>query len=72
MGFLRLQKRPKPILDKLNADIVSVLKSKEITDRFAAAGAFVVANSSADFTKKVSDDVAKWKKVITDLNLKIN
>ena len=71
-GIFAPAKTPQPILDKLNADIVSVLKSKDITDRFAAEGAFVVANSSADFTKKVSDDVAKWKKVITELNLQIN
>lgn len=71
-GIFAPAKTPQPILDKLNADIVSVLKSKDITDRFAAEGAFVVANSSAEFTKKVSDDVAKWKKVISELNLQIN
>jgi len=71
-GIFAPAKTPKPILDKLNADIVSVLKSKEITDRFAAEGAIVVANSSKDFTQKVSDDVAKWKKVIIELNLQIN
>lgn len=71
-GIFAPAKTPKPILDKLNADIVSVLKSKEITDRFAAEGAIVVANSSEDFTQKVSDDVSKWKKVIIELNLQIN
>lgn len=71
-GIFAPAKTPKPILDKLNADIVSVLKSKEITEKFAAEGAVVVANSSEEFTKKVKDDVAKWKKVVEDLNLKIN
>jgi len=71
-GIFAPAKTPKPILDKLNADIVSVLKSKEIIDRFAAEGAIVVANSSEDFTQKVSDDVSKWKKVIIELNLQIN
>jgi tripartite-type tricarboxylate transporter receptor subunit TctC len=70
-GIFAPAKTPKPILDKLHTDIVAVLVSPDIRETFAANGAEVVANSSEEFTQKVREDVAKWKKVIADLRLRI-
>ena len=71
-GIFAPAKTPKPIIDKLNKDIVTVLQSPEIRESFAKDGAEIVGNSSAEFTQKVRDDVAKWKKVISDLRLRID
>jgi tripartite-type tricarboxylate transporter receptor subunit TctC len=71
-GIFAPAKTPKPVLDKLHTDIVAVLVSPEIRETFAANGAEVVANSSEEFTQKVRDDVAKWKKVIADLRLRVD
>jgi tripartite-type tricarboxylate transporter receptor subunit TctC len=71
-GIFAPAKTPKPILDKLHADIVEVLRSPEIRETFASLGAEVVANSSDEFTQKLRADVAKWKKVIADLHLRID
>lgn len=71
-GIFAPAKTPKPILDKLHADIVEVLRSPEVRETFASLGAEVVANSSDEFTQKLRADVAKWKKVIADLHLRID
>lgn len=71
-GLFAPAKTPKPILDKIHADVVAVLRSAEIRERFAAQGAEVVANSSEEFTKKLHEDVAKWKRVIADLKLRVD
>jgi tripartite-type tricarboxylate transporter receptor subunit TctC len=71
-GIFAPAKTPKPIIDKLNKDIVTVLQSPEIRESFAKDGAEIVGNGSAEFTQKVRDDVAKWKKVISDLRLRID
>jgi tripartite-type tricarboxylate transporter receptor subunit TctC len=71
-GIFAPAKTPKPILAKLHADIVEVLRSAEIRQTFAAQGAEVVANSSEEFTAKLHADVAKWKKVIADLKLRVD
>lgn len=71
-GLFAPARTPKPILDKIHADVVAVLQSPEIREAFASQGAEVVANSSEEFTKKLNDDVAKWKKVITDLKLRVD
>jgi tripartite-type tricarboxylate transporter receptor subunit TctC len=71
-GLFAPAKTPKAILDKLHADIVEALRSPEIRETYAAQGAEVVANGREEFTAKVRDDLAKWKKVIADLKLRID
>jgi len=69
-GIFAPSKTPKSILEQLNTDIVAVLNLPDIRQKFANEGAEIVADSSASFTQKLQADVAKWKKVITDLNLR--
>lgn len=69
-GIFAPSKTPQPILEQLNKDIVAVLNLPDIRQKFANEGAEIVADSSASFTQKLRADVAKWKKVITDLNLR--
>jgi len=71
-GLFAPAKTPKPILDKIHADVVAVLQSPEIREAFAPQGAEVVANSSEAFTRQLKEDVAKWKKVIGELKLRID
>jgi tripartite-type tricarboxylate transporter receptor subunit TctC len=71
-GLFAPAKTPKAVLDKIHADVVAVLHSQEIRETFAAQGAEVVGNSSEEFTRKLVEDVAKWKKVIADLKLRID
>lgn len=69
-GVFAPAKTPQPILEQLNKDIVAVLNLPDIRQKFANEGAEIVADSSASFTQKLRADVAKWKKVIADLNLR--
>jgi tripartite-type tricarboxylate transporter receptor subunit TctC len=69
-GVFAPAKTPQPILDQLNKDIVAVLNLPDIRQKFSNEGAEIVADSSASFTQKLRADVAKWKKVIADLNLR--
>jgi tripartite-type tricarboxylate transporter receptor subunit TctC len=71
-GIFAPAKTPESVLKQLNQDIVAVLNSDEIKQKFAAEGAEIVANSSTTFTQKVREDVAKWKKVIQELNLEVD
>ena len=69
-GVFAPAKTPQPILEQLNKDLVAVLNLPDIRQKFANEGAEIVADSSASFTQKLRADVAKWKKVIVDLNLR--
>jgi tripartite-type tricarboxylate transporter receptor subunit TctC len=63
---------PEAILDKIHADILTVLNLPEIRSAFAAQGAEIVGSSRRDFTLKVRQDVAKWHKVIQQLKLRVD
>jgi tripartite-type tricarboxylate transporter receptor subunit TctC len=61
---------PKPIIDRLHAEIVKAMKSQEVQSRLTAEGAEVVASSPPEFGAKVRSDVAKWAKVIKAAGIK--
>lgn len=71
-GIFAPARTPAAVLDILNRDIVAVLQSPEIRAIYAREGAEIVADSRSDFTRKLNADVAKWKKVIADLQLRID
>jgi tripartite-type tricarboxylate transporter receptor subunit TctC len=63
---------PPAVVDKLNADVVAVLKSPEIQAFFAQQGAEVIGDSAADASAKVRAEVEKWHGVIQAIGLKLD
>ena len=61
---------PKPIIERLHAEIVKAMKSDEVLSRLTAEGAEVVASSPQEFTAKIRGDVEKWAKVIKAAGIK--
>jgi tripartite-type tricarboxylate transporter receptor subunit TctC len=70
-GIFAPAKTPKAVLAQLNQDIVAVLNLPDVRQKFSAEGAEIVADSSASFTQRLHADIAKWKKVIIDLKLRV-
>ena len=63
---------PPAILNKLNADLVKVLSSPELKERFAQQGQEMVGNSPERFREIVKAEVAKWAEVIKETGLHID
>ena len=61
---------PKPILDKLNAELQKALKAEEVKTIFAAQGVDVLGGSVADFDKFFVAQDAKWAPVIQKAGIK--
>ena len=61
---------PKPIVERLNAEIVKALKSPDIAERFAGLGMEPVANTSAQMAEFNKAEVAKWAKIVKEANIK--
>ena len=59
-GIFAPAKTPQPIVDKLNAEIVSIMKDPETAKKFAEQGADVVTNSPQEFGKFVQAEVTRW------------
>ncbi|MDB5881546.1 MAG: hypothetical protein JWP43_1424 [Ramlibacter sp.] len=62
---------PKPIVDKINRDMVLLLKEPDVVARFREQGVEVVASSPAEFGQLVQKEVVKWTQLIKDANIRI-
>ncbi|HET8748027.1 MAG TPA: tripartite tricarboxylate transporter substrate binding protein [Ramlibacter sp.] len=62
---------PKPVVEKLNHDVVTLLKEPDVVKRFADQGVEVVASTPEQFQKLVQAEVAKWTQLIREANIRI-
>ena len=57
---------PKPIVDKLSAELKSILQRPDVQERMLAAGVYVNYLSPADSAKRIQRELGMWAKVIKD------
>jgi tripartite-type tricarboxylate transporter receptor subunit TctC len=60
---------PKAIVDKLQSEISAIVNSPDVKARLLELGIEASGNSQAEFAAYVRDEVAKWRKVITDAKM---
>ena len=63
---------PKAIVDKLQAEVARIVREPEIRERIVALGGEPVGNKPEEFAAIVKGDVAKWKKVVKDANVRVD
>ncbi|MBS0338762.1 MAG: tripartite tricarboxylate transporter substrate binding protein, partial [Proteobacteria bacterium] len=69
-GFLAPAGTPKEIVMKVNSEIVKILSTNEIKDRFVSLGAELLSSSPEEFGAYIKSETAKWGKVIKDSGAK--
>lgn len=65
-GILAPAGTPKTIIDRLNREIVKVVRAPEFAQVLAGEGATAVGNSPAEFDAIIRADIKKWAKIIQD------
>ncbi|MFL6647995.1 MAG: Bug family tripartite tricarboxylate transporter substrate binding protein [Sulfurifustaceae bacterium] len=63
-GVLAPGGTPKPIVTKLNKEIVRILHSPEIKERLSGQGAEPVGNTPEQFAAHIKAEIDKWAKVV--------
>ena len=63
---------PRPIIDRLNAEIAKILPNPATIEKFAAMGAFGVGNSPDGATAFMKSEIAKWTKVSKTANITLD
>ena len=69
-GVLTVAGTPREVVQRLNAEMVRILTSTEVKERFAKVGVEVVADSPEHFSAFLKSEVARWGKVVRDANIK--
>ena len=62
---------PKPLVERMNRDIVRILKEPESIKKFRDQGVEVIASTPAAFSQLLQSEVVKWTQVIRDANIKV-
>jgi len=62
---------PRPLVERMNRDIVKVLKQPEIVQKFRELGVEVVASTPEAFAQVLQKEVPKWTQLIKDANVRI-
>ena len=62
---------PKDVVAKINADIVAVLKTKEVAESLAAQGADVAITTPEEFAKFLDAEHARWSQAVKAAGVKI-
>jgi tripartite-type tricarboxylate transporter receptor subunit TctC len=70
MGLLAPGGTPRPIIDKLHAEVIAILKEKDTAARLTGAGLELVGNSPEEFSERLKADLEKFGKVAKSLAAK--
>jgi tripartite-type tricarboxylate transporter receptor subunit TctC len=71
-GILAPAGTPKPIVNRLNRELVKIVRSPEFAQVLTGEGATAVGNTPAEFDAIIRADVKKWAKIIKDAGIRAN
>ncbi|HTE14560.1 MAG TPA: tripartite tricarboxylate transporter substrate-binding protein, partial [Burkholderiales bacterium] len=69
-GIFSAAKTPRPMMERLNAEIHKALATTDIKKRFADFGAEPSPMTPDAFSKVVREEIVKWSKVVKDNNIR--
>jgi tripartite-type tricarboxylate transporter receptor subunit TctC len=62
---------PRPIVDRLNAELAAILAMPDVKARLLEQGAYATHTKPDQAATMIHDEVTKWAKVIKDANVKV-
>lgn len=62
---------PSEIVTLLNREIVALLQTPEVRERYATDGSMVVAGTPGELAEHIRREVAKWAKLIKERNIRL-
>jgi tripartite-type tricarboxylate transporter receptor subunit TctC len=72
VGLLAPAKTPRAIIDKLHAETLRALQSREVGDRLRSEGTEIVGSTPAEFGEFLKADLRRWAQVIKKAGAKID
>jgi tripartite-type tricarboxylate transporter receptor subunit TctC len=68
-GLTAPARTPRAVIDRINADVLKVVRSPELAEKLKAEGSDPVGNSPEAYAQFLRDEIAKWAKVIRVANI---
>ena len=70
-GWLAPAGTPASLVQRLSGEIAKVVKSPDIAERMASDGGEPVGSSPEQFRQHLTNEIARWKKVVRDTGLRV-
>ena len=71
MGIAAPAGTPRPIIDRLNAELVKAIRAPETEARFTAMGVEPVGNTPEQFAEQIRRDQEHYLRLVRDTGLKV-
>jgi tripartite-type tricarboxylate transporter receptor subunit TctC len=63
---------PRALIDKINKDVVAIIRAPELRDRLAAQLMEPVGSTPEEFRTRIDGEIARWAPVIKAANVEVN
>jgi tripartite-type tricarboxylate transporter receptor subunit TctC len=63
---------PRPVIDKINAEVNAILKQPDVVQKMNAAGFDLIGGTPEDFAKLIAAETARWTPVVKRLGIVAN
>jgi len=70
-GFVAPRGTPRPIVDRLNAEVVAAMADPAVRARFVEFGAEPVTTTPDELGRFIASEVVKWRDIITKAGIKL-
>jgi tripartite-type tricarboxylate transporter receptor subunit TctC len=71
-GILVPAGTPRAIVERLNVELVRILKTPGVQERLAQDGALPAPSTPEEFAAFIKSEIAKWAKVVQAANIRID
>ena len=72
LGLMAPHGTPRPVIDRLNAEIVKVLNAADVRRNWSEQGAVPIPMTPEHFDRFLRDDIAKWAAVVKATGMKVD
>jgi tripartite-type tricarboxylate transporter receptor subunit TctC len=69
-GVLTTAGTPKPIVDRLNQELVRIVATPDVREKFSQQGAEPETDTPAEFERFIKAEITKWAKVVREAGIK--
>jgi tripartite-type tricarboxylate transporter receptor subunit TctC len=70
-GFLAPAGTPRPVIDRLNAEIVKALRDPEVRDRLVPQGIEIIPSTPEEFQEALKTHMTKWARIIKSAGIRL-
>jgi tripartite-type tricarboxylate transporter receptor subunit TctC len=71
-GLLAPAGTPRPVIDRLNAALRSLVETEEVKQRIQAEGGDPLTSTPEEYAQDIDGEEAKWGTLVRKLNLKVD